>query len=128
MKKLTPVLLVDAIEPCLPFWTGRLGFEKTVEVPEGGAAGFVILVKGAVEVMLQSRASVRADLPALASGPFASDGVGLYLEVDDLGPILEAVRGCEIVVPDRRTAYGAREVGVRAPGGFFVLFAQQGAG
>jgi len=30
MKKLTPVLFVEAIEPCLPFWTERLGFTKTV--------------------------------------------------------------------------------------------------
>ncbi len=126
MRKLTPVLFVEAIEPCLPFWVDRLGFAKTVEVPAGDAPGFVILVKGAVEVMLQSRASIAGDVPALAEGPFAATGVGLYVEVDDLAPILEAVRGCEIVVPERRTAYGAHEVGVRAPGGFTVLFAHHG--
>jgi hypothetical protein len=32
-RKLSPVLIVDAIEPCLPFWTDRLGFAKVVEVP-----------------------------------------------------------------------------------------------
>ena len=37
VQKLTPVLVVDAIEPCLSFWVDRLGFEKTVEVPEGNA-------------------------------------------------------------------------------------------
>jgi len=35
MKKLTPILLVKEIEPSLPFWVDRLGFKKTVEVPEG---------------------------------------------------------------------------------------------
>jgi hypothetical protein len=126
MRKLTPVLFVEAIEPCLPFWVGRLGFEKTVEVPAGDALGFVILVRGTVEVMLQSRASVAGDLPALSRGLFASDGLALYLEVDDLGPILKAVEGCEVVVPERRTPYGAHEIGVRAPGGFTVLFAKHG--
>ena len=29
MRKLTPVLLVEEIEPCLSFWTDRLGFEKS---------------------------------------------------------------------------------------------------
>ena len=29
MKKLTPILVVDAIEPCLPFWTDRLGYART---------------------------------------------------------------------------------------------------
>ena len=35
----------------------------------------------------------------------------------------DAVRGCEIVVPERTTFHGSREIGVRAPGGFTVLFA-----
>ncbi len=122
MRKLTPVLFVEKIEPCLGVWIDRLGFAKTVEVPAGEALGFVILVNGGVELMLQSRASVAGDVPALATGPFACDGLGLYLEVDDLAPIKEAVRGCEIVVPERTTFYGSREIGVRAPGGFTVLF------
>ena len=42
----------------------------------------------------------------------------------DLGPILTATAGCEIVVPERTTFYGMRELAVRAPGGFVVVFAQ----
>ena len=30
LKKLTPLMMVDAIEPCLGFWE-RLGFARTVE-------------------------------------------------------------------------------------------------
>lgn len=125
MNKLTPVLLVEAIEPCLPFWVDRLAFEKTVEVPQGDAIGFVILRRDAVEVMLQSRASVLEDVPALAQGPFETSGVGLFIEVDDLDPIIKALEGCQIVVPERVTFYGMREIGVRAPGGCCVLFAQK---
>jgi hypothetical protein len=47
----------------------------------------------------------------------------LFIEVDDLDPILTAVRGCDIAVPERTTFYGMREIGVRAPGGFLVVFA-----
>jgi hypothetical protein len=126
MKKLTPVLFVESIEPCLPFWVDRLGFERRVEIPAGDTLGFVILVKGAVEVMLQSRASVASDVPALAEGQFSATGIGLYLEVDDLAPIRDAVRGFEVVIPERRTFYGAQEIGVRAPGGFVVVFAKHG--
>src|SRR6476646_1679413 len=52
MKKLSPVIMVDAIEACIPFWE-RLGFTKTAEVPEGDGRGFVILAKDKVEVMYQ---------------------------------------------------------------------------
>ena len=60
-KKLSPVLVVERIEPCLPFWQ-RLGFEKTVEVPYEGALGFAILACDGIEVMYQSVASVKADV------------------------------------------------------------------
>jgi hypothetical protein len=30
VRKLSPVLIVEAVEPCLPFWTERLGFAKVV--------------------------------------------------------------------------------------------------
>ena len=123
MKKLTPVLFVEAIEPCLAFWT-RLGFEATVSVPEGDRLGFVILVKDAVEVMYQSRASLRKDVPALADLPSAS---ALYLEVADLDAVVACLGGAPVVVPRRKTFYGAEEFGVREPAGNVVTFAKQAA-
>ena len=120
-RKLSPVLIVDAIEPCLRFWTERLGFAKAVEVPEGNRLGFVILVKDGVEVMYQSRESVRNDIPALADTPAGSS---LYIEVSDIDAVERAVKGIELVVPRRQTFYGADEIGVREPGGNLVMFAQ----
>lgn len=126
MQKLSPVLVLDAIEPALPFFVDRLGFRVQVGVPlaEGKPdLGFVILEAGAVEIMLQTRASVRGDVPALADEP---NRATLFVEVDDLAAIERAVKGCEIVVPRRRTFYGADEIGVRAPGGHVLVFAQMG--
>jgi uncharacterized glyoxalase superfamily protein PhnB len=120
-RKLSPVLIVDVIEPCLAFWTDRLGFAKLVEVPEGSRLGFVILAKDGVEVMYQSRDSVRSDVPALADAPAGSS---LYIEVSDIEAVERAVQGVEIVVPRRQTFYGADEIGVREPGGNVVMFAQ----
>lgn len=123
MKKLTPVLVVEHIEPCLPFWISRLGFEKTAEVPDGDKLGFVILKKGNVEVMYQSQASVAKDVPALA-GESHRPSTGLYIEVEKLDPVVKALEGVEVVVPVRETFYGAREIGVREPGGSLVMFAE----
>lgn len=120
LKKLTPNLIVDRIEDCLPFWVDRLGFAKTVEVPHESALGFVILKRGDVELMLQSRASLRGDVPALAEDAYR---VVLYLEVDDLAPIREALDGWPKVVPERTTFYGAKEIIVKDPAGNAVFFA-----
>lgn len=122
MQKLTPVLYVEEIEPALPFWVDRLGFEKTAEVPEGDRLGFVILQKGAVEVMYQTRASVENDVPALASTPMG--GALLFIQVDDLDAVARALEGVEPVVPRRKTFYGADELIVREPAGNVVTFAQ----
>jgi len=127
MRKLSPVLYVEQIEPCLPFWE-RLGFSRTAEVPEGNALGFVILARDGVEIMYQSRASIAKDLPVLApkGGAFSKSGVGLYIEVADLQQVLPTLKGAEVVVPLRKTFYGATEIFVREPGGTVVGFAQHG--
>jgi len=64
--KITPLIYAPEIEPALKFWVDQLGFTKVVEVPEGNKLGFVILVKGGAELMIQSTASVEKDIPAMA--------------------------------------------------------------
>jgi uncharacterized glyoxalase superfamily protein PhnB len=125
LNKLSPVLVVDAIEPCLSFWVDRLGFAKIAEVPEGDRLGFVILQKDGIEVMYQSRESVRKDIPAMADVP--AGGTSLYIDVGDVAAVERAVKGVEIVVPRRKTFYGADEIGVREPGGNAVIFGQHTA-
>ena len=124
ISKLTPILMVDAIEPCLPFWD-TLGFARTAEVPEGDRLGFVILQKDGIEVMLQTMHSVEADVPSMATIP--KGGSVLFLEVKDIGAIERALESYPVLVPRRKTFYGADELFVREPGGNAVGFAQFGA-
>lgn len=123
MQSLTPILLVDAIEPCLDFWK-RLGFEVTIEVPEGDALGFVILKNGPVEVMYQTRASVTKDVPSMTEFPSSSI---LYIHVTNLDEIITALAGAPVLVPKRTTFYGATEYAVREPGGSAVSFSEVSA-
>ena len=123
IEKSTPVLFVDAIEPSLPFWQERLGFERPVEVPDGERIGFAILTNGAVEIMYQTKALLRKDSAAHAAA-FHDDKTFLFVEVDDIGAVASALHGFEIVLPRRETFYGSTEIGYREPGGHFVTFAQ----
>ena len=124
VKKLTPVLYVTEIEPCLELWVDRLGFKKTIEMPEGARLGFVGLSKGKIEVMYQTMESVAKDVPAFAS---RSPGqTNLFIEVEDIDAVETALKGANIVVPRRKTFYGSTEVGVMDPAGNVVLFAQMG--
>ena len=119
--KITAVLIVDEIEKSLPFWVERMGFEKTVEVPDGNRAGFVILVQDGAELMMQSTESVRKDAPQFV--PKTVGGTALFIEVADFEGVLKRLDGYPVAMPERTTFYGMREIGVFEPGGNTVIFA-----
>ena len=127
VKKITPVLLVNQIEPVIPFWVDRLGFTKTIEVPDGNHLAFVAFQKGAVEVMYQTYASVEKDAPPAMAAAARKGPTYLYLEVDNLDAALAALKDAPKVMPERTAFYGMREFAVQDPTGHFVTFAQPAA-
>jgi uncharacterized glyoxalase superfamily protein PhnB len=122
--KITAVLMVEEIERSLPFWVDRMGFAKTVDVPEGDRLGFAILVRDGTELMLQSVESVRKDMPQFVPQAGAT-GVGLFIEVDDFADTLKRLQGYPAAMPERTTFYGMREIGVHEPSGHIVVFAER---
>jgi uncharacterized glyoxalase superfamily protein PhnB len=127
VKKITPVLLVDQIEPILPFWIDRLGFTKAIEVPDGNKLAFVDFQKGGVEVMYQTYASVEKDAPPEMRAAARRGPTYLYLEVDNLDAVLATMKDVNKVMPERTAFYGMREFAVQDPAGHFITFAQPAA-
>ena len=121
MKTLTPVIFVDQVVPCLGFWED-LGFQRTMEVPEEEGLGFAALSSGGVEVMYQSMAGLAADQPDLATMEFGP--INLFIRLGSLDAIKPTLEAGDVVVPERKTFYGAREIVVRAPCGSIVTFAE----
>jgi catechol 2,3-dioxygenase-like lactoylglutathione lyase family enzyme len=119
--KITPVLYSEKLEPSFGFWVDRQGFEKTAEAPDGDQIGFAILEQGGTELMLQTRASVENDAPALA-GTAVPRG-GIFIEVDNFEDVLKRIDGVGVVMPERISSYGMREIAVREPGGNVICFA-----
>lgn len=124
----TPVLFVDKIEPSEAFFV-KLGFERTVEVPEGDALGFVILMHGGRNddgrgVMLQTRTSAAGDMNSVDAGLFERSNSFLFMTVADLDTAERALGDYEQFMPRRDTFYGAAEIGFREPGGHHVVLAQ----
>ena len=124
VKRVTPVLFVEKVEPCLEFWE-RLGFKRTMEVPDGSALAFATVQKDGTEIMYQTMASALKDASASAA---AKDNLKshtfLYVEVGDLDAVLATLKGVTPEVEKHTTFYGATEAVVRDPGGHFVTFAQ----
>src|SRR5580765_8417273 len=126
LKSLTPVLIVDEVESCVAFWTEKLGFTKTTDVPgDDGKMVFAILQKDGIEIMYQTKASVAADSPA-QKGELTGHTTGLFITVpskDDLAAAEKAVKGAPVVKERHQTFYGSTEFYIREPGGNVVGFA-----
>jgi uncharacterized glyoxalase superfamily protein PhnB len=124
LLRLTPVLVVDSVEPGIQFWVDRLGFK--VENPVRGSDGkliFASVERDGVEIMYQTRASVLAEAPD-TSADLAGHSVTLFIKVADLDAVEQAVAGAPVVKPRHQTFYGSTEIYVREPGGNTVGFAQ----
>jgi uncharacterized glyoxalase superfamily protein PhnB len=124
LQRLTPVLVVDSVDQCLPFWTDRLGFEVTNHVPApDGSKIFAILERDGIEVMYQSSASVLAD-GAMTQAELDGHSVALFITVRSLDDVERRLSGAPIVKPRHDTFYGSTEIYVKEPGGNTVGFAQ----
>jgi uncharacterized glyoxalase superfamily protein PhnB len=76
--------------------------------------------------MYQSYASVEKD-SSFSAQRHAKGPSFLYIEVDSLDDVIAATKGARVVMPERKTFYGAREIGVKDPAGHVLTFAQFGA-
>ena len=124
LNRLTPVLVVDAVEPCIQFWTERFGLVPESEVPgEAGKLVFAIVKKGDVEIMYQTRESVLAERPD-AAAEFTGHSTALFITTEDLNAVERALEGVPVVKARHKTFYGSEEIYVREPGGNTVGFAQ----
>jgi len=127
LQHLAPVLVVDRVEPCLTFWVDRFGFKVENEVPApDGQLIFASVKKDSLEVMYQTRASVLADNPEVAT-ELDGHSVALFITVNDMDAVERAVAGAPVVKPRHQTFYGSTELYVREPGGNTVGFAAFGA-
>jgi uncharacterized glyoxalase superfamily protein PhnB len=126
LKSLAPVLIVDAVEPAVSFWTDRLGFAKENLVPgPDGKLIFASVKKDGIEIMYQTRASVLADDPAGAA-ELVGHSTALFFTVPsiaDLDVLERQTKGAPVTKPRHDTFYGTTEFYIREPGGNVVGFA-----
>lgn len=126
MTRITPILMVDEIEPCLSFWTDHLGFIKENVVPgPDGKPVFASVRKDNIEIMYATKASAVSENPAAAS-ELVGHSAMLFIALEtlaDLDAVEEAVKDAPMFKPRHTTFYGSTELYVREPGGTVVGFA-----
>ncbi len=133
-KKITANLVVGNVDETIDFYEQTLGFQLVMAVPENSRQivtareadvplDFAILRRDDVELMIQSRKSLAAELPASGSQA-AGVPFTLYIQVTDAGELFNSLRGKVTVVKDLHTTfYGAREFWIRDLDGQVLTFA-----
>jgi uncharacterized glyoxalase superfamily protein PhnB len=129
-EAVAPVLIVERVEPTRDFFRDRVGFTQTTVIADGDELGFAMLEKDGVVVMIQSHASVIADVGPDAARAInetisARGAVGLYFTVSDVELVVPAIADAGVIVPLRKTFYGMHEITVREPGGHALTFASR---
>src|SRR5580765_3081369 len=105
LKQLTPVLIVETVEPCIKFWTDRLGFAVNNQVPgPDGKLIFASVEKAGIEIMYQTRASVISEQPGSAA-ELMGHSVALFITVGDLSVVEKALVGAPVVKAKHETFY-----------------------
>lgn len=125
VERMTPILVVDSIEPVLLFWEA-LGFEPINPSRVDGNLIFIAFAKDGHEVHYQTLAHIEQQIPEATEMLSGSTSL-LYLTVDDLDAVITALGAVEVVIPRRQTPWGADEIYVKEPGGHIIGFAQFGS-
>jgi len=126
----TPVLFMKWVEPSRD-WFMKIGFTVMFDVPgERNLLGFVALQNNGVQVMLETRGNkneepeVRKRTLASGNGFEPSAAAIVFIEVDDVAAVIQALEGTKVIAERHKTFYGADEITYEEPGGHLVTFAQ----
>ena len=122
INRAAAVLFVEQVEATRDFFK-RVGFAVSVEIPDGSAAGFAMLERDGVQVMVETLDNGH-EPQALRNVTRASRHSAVFVEVDDLDAVIAALEGEKVLVERHKTFYNSDELTYQEPGGHLVTFAR----
>jgi lactoylglutathione lyase len=127
-KKLTPNLLVANVERSLAFYTGTLGFERGMTVPDESPLVFASVTSGAIEIFFNDVTAAAKEYPGFSGRPIGATGT-LFIEVEGVDALHDRLKGLKgsvtIVMPIVTQFYGMREFAIEDPDGYVITFAER---
>lgn len=124
-KKLTPNLLVANVEHSLAFYTGVLGFERAMTVPEQAPFVFASVTSGPVEVFFNLAEEAIKEVPLLGGKPLGLSGT-MFIEVEGIRELHATLQAnVPIVMPFVTQWYGMMEFAIADPDGYVITFAER---
>lgn len=125
INKKNIVLYVEKIEPCLKFWVDALGFEKKNSAAPKKSLNVLILISANTEIRLETFTHLEKKDPGRVDKVCGMPPLVLYIEVMDIEDVESRLKDFDVIIPRRKTFYGADEIFFCCPGGHFIGFAQK---
>ena len=123
---LTPNLITHDVPRSTAFYRDVLGFRVVQTVPEEAPFVFVWLERDGVTVFVNDAKTVMAELPDARDFVVGQAGVSLFIMVEGVDELWEAVKPrARVVMPIKDQWYGMREFAVTDPDGYVVTFAER---
>lgn len=122
VNSLTPNLMVEDVAATIEWYVERLDAEVLGRMPpESDDPEWAQIALDEASLMFQERASIEADVPALA-GREIGGSFTLYVDVDDTDALHDRLveAGATVVQERRETDYGRREFAVADPNGYVL--------
>jgi uncharacterized glyoxalase superfamily protein PhnB len=123
MESLSPNIFVKDINETIEFYK-QLGFQSVMNVPEDGSPLiWAMVMKGNVNFMFQTLASLGDDLPAISR----KDGGSLlfYIKLKNILSFFEEIKDKVTVVKGlEKTFYGATEFSILDNNNYLLTFAE----
>lgn len=125
LKKLTPNLIVDDVNKTIEFYQSTLGcFELVLTDPKKGQFDWALMRCEDVELMFQSKKSLKDKIPAFPEMK-SGGSVVIYIEVDSIEPLYNWIKDRVKVVSELSdTQYRMREFLIEDCNGFIIAFAE----
>ena len=123
---LTPNLITDDVARSTAFYRDVLGFTVARTVPDEGPHVFVWLERDGVNVFLNDAGGVRKDLPDVESLAVGKSGVAMFVAVEGIASLWEAIGNkAPVVMPLKDQWYGMTEFAILDPDGYVITFAER---
>jgi uncharacterized glyoxalase superfamily protein PhnB len=132
----TPNLMTKNVNASVEFYSRHLGFNMMMGLPfesetpveqlsDGTPLQYAMLNKDGAMVMFQHQQSLTEECDVFTDKAVAASGT-YYLEVENLDALKSGLGDdIDIVVPERVTFYGMRELWIRDNNGYIITLAQK---
>jgi uncharacterized glyoxalase superfamily protein PhnB len=124
-QSLTPNIGVKNVNETVGFYTGTLGFQQVMSVPETGNLVWAMVGSGNVFIAFQETQNLMDEYPSLKETPPLAT-ITFYIKMKGMKTLYEKIKYTKYLVKElHKTPYGADEFAICDNNGFILTVTEE---